>query len=186
MSFWVGARKSQGGFTLVELVVYIVVCSLAMTGVLALYQNAAAKSANALAAQRSLEAARALMEEIEALPLSECERPEALGACAGADSLEPRAGRERGSERSPFATAADYNGYWASPPRDLSGAPFPGLEGYRIEARLTPMAVGLAPASDAARIDVIVTGPSGRQTLTGYRLRRAPPKIKAALTQEAP
>lgn len=166
-------RRRPSGFTLIELVVYIVVCSMAMTGVLALFQAASAKSADAIAAERSIEAARSLLEEIEALPLTECERAGAPEGCSAPPPWSPAPGRERGSKTAPFATVADYSGYAASAPSALGGEPYPGLDGRGVRVRVTPTAAGLAPASDAAKIEVIISGPAGSYTLTGYRLRRS-------------
>lgn len=159
--------KARRGFTLIELLIYIVVCSIAMTGILALYQNTAAKSSNALLGQRALEAARAELERMEALP---AQRAMETAGAQSADSLSDWAG---GAARA------------ASPPKDALGRPFPGLEGHRLETLVRP-APELAPAGEAFRIDVSVIGPEGRQTLTGYAFRRGAPKLGQALARGAP
>lgn len=174
-------ERLQKGFTLIELIVYIVVSAAALSGVLLVFQQATAKSSEAIVAKQALESAQALLEEIELMPYTWCDptdpgAPNASSAagCSTPQGLSPAPGKSRGSASSPFENVGDYGGYSASPPVDISGAALPGLANYRISVSLSNVAAGPAPSSDAIRVDVTVTGPSGAQTLTGYRLRHSP------------
>lgn len=173
--------KANGGFTFVELVIFIVVSSIALVGVLSMYQQATARSSDAIASRQSAEAAYALLEEIEAMPFTYCDPSDpAAGAaaspadCSMPQGLSPGAGKSRGSLTAPFNNVGDYGGYSQTGITDINGNPAPGLGAYSIAVSLSQPALPGVSADAAVRIDILVTGPYGSQTITGYRLRHSP------------
>lgn len=169
------------GFTLVELVVFIVVSAIALVGVFAMYGVAMAKSADAIVARQAQEAAYSLLEEIQAMPFTYCDAsdPSAAAAtsvaeCATPQGLAPASGKSRGSLTAPYSNVGDYGGYSQIGIADINGNPVAGLGGYKFSVALSQAAVSGIASGDAVRIDVTVTGPSGPQTVTGYRMRHSP------------
>lgn len=174
-------RRSFQGFTLIEMTIFIVVVSIALTGVLALYQQASARSGDAIVAKQALEAGYALLEEIQSMPFTYCDvsdpaAAEAVSsaACSVPQGLSPRAGKARGSLTAPFDNVGDYGGYSQTGVTDINGLAAPGLEAYSISVALTQPALSGVPAQSVIRIDVTVAGPYGQQLMTGYRIRHSP------------
>lgn len=173
--------RRPGGFTLIEVVIFLVVSSIALVGVLALYQQAVARSADAIVSKQASTAAYALLEEIQAMPFTYCDinDPAASTAtssagCSIAQGLIPAAGKARGSLSAPFSNVGDYGGYAESGIADINGNAAPGLSKYRMSVALSNVAVGAAAPADAIRIDITIEGPSGPQVVSGYRIRHSP------------
>lgn len=171
----------QAGFTFVEMVVFIVVSSTALVGVLALYQQATARSAETIVSRQAMEAAYGLLEEIQAMPYTYCEVSDPVAAtatssagCSKPQGLTPSAGKSRGSLTAPFNNVGDYGGYSRTGIADINGNATPGLASYTISVALSQPALAGVAVGDLIRIDVTVGGPSGAQTVTGYRLRHSP------------
>lgn len=173
--------RRQKGFTLVELVVFLVVSSIALVGVLILYQQATARAADGIVSRQALEAAYELLEEIQAMPFTFCQPSDPAAAtaassagCASPQGLTPAPGLARGSLTAPFANVGDYGGYSRVGIVDINGNPAPNLSTRSIAVALSQPTVAGVPAGGAIRIDITVTGPYGAQTVTGYRLRHSP------------
>jgi MSHA pilin protein MshD len=174
-------KLSSGGFTLIEVVVFIVVSSIALVGVLSLYQQAVARSADAIVSRQALEAAYALLEEVQAMPFTYCDLSDpavatatSAAGCSTPQGLSPIAGKSRGSLSSPFNNVGDYGGYSETGITDINGIAAPGLASYRMAVALSNTSVTGISASDAIRIDITVMGPSGSQVVSGYRIRHSP------------
>lgn len=178
----------QGGLTLIELVMFIMIVSIALAGVLAVMNMTTTHGADPMIRKQELATAASLLEEIESKPFTYCDPddPNAATATSSAgctipEVMGPEPGEQRCSSTQPFDNVNDYAGYtMASPPGILSAldcaTPEPGLQGYSAAVAETAdgTTVGV-PNDDALRIDVTVTGPDGTAvTLTGYRFRYAP------------
>lgn len=173
-------HQSAGGFTLIELVIYIVISSIALVGVLSLFQQAGARTAEAMERRKAQEIAAMLLEEIQLMPFTFCEPsdPNARTAnaeadCSIAQGLAPTPGQTRGGSV-PYNHVGDYNGYTVSPPMDSQGNTIPGLSGYQLSVAVVGSAQGGLSASDLVRITVTLTGPYGSESLVGYRARHSP------------
>ena len=169
------------GFTFIELVIFMLVSSIALVGVLMLYQVSAAKTGDLVVNKQSQEAALALLEEIESMPFTYCDLSDPLvgtatssAGCSIPQGLTPATGKSRGSLTNPFNNVGDYGGYNQTGITDINGTPVPGLSGYRSSVVLSQAAIGSIPAQDVIKIDVTITGPSGQITLTGYKFRHSP------------
>jgi MSHA pilin protein MshD len=135
------------GATLVELIIAIVVISIAVTAVLGLLSSIAVRSAGAMATTQAASIASAYLEE-------------ALSK-AYQDTNGPEAGRQN------FDDVMDYN-FTDVGARDATGAAIPGLGQYTVQISATPAALGAV--ANAIRVDVAVTTPTGTVTrLSGFR-----------------
>ena len=157
--------RRQRGLNLIELVIAIVVISIATTGVLLVYATAVRYSADPMIQQQALAAAEAYLDEILARPACEPAAP-SCGAETG--------GAEAGETRSTYDDVQDYAGLSNSPPLDQNGNADwdgngqPDLPGYTIDVSVAPnQAVN---GVLMARVDVRVrNGNVVDFTLTGYR-----------------
>jgi MSHA pilin protein MshD len=181
------ARPHAGarGFTLVELLIFIVVIAAAIAGVLRVFTEATSRSADPAVRRQALAIAESLLEEVQLMPFTFCDSEDANvetagagSACAGgADGNGPEAGETRFTTP-PFDHVNDYHGYtMGSGIVDITNAAVAGLAGYAASVSVAPAALGsiTAASGDALRITVTVTGPGNTSlTLDGYRSRHAP------------
>jgi MSHA pilin protein MshD len=196
-------RRTQSGISFIELVMFIVIVSVGVAGILSVMTITTRSSADPLVRKQAIAVAESLLEEIELRPFTICDPtdPKAIdfsvttaAGCTTPENLGPEAGETRYLAATPFNNVNDYgaaasgapNVLMPSPPGilDVTGNPIAGLSAYSASVTITqqPMpAVGAAPAINAdasLRIDVRVQGPGGIDiTLTGYRLRYAPNAI---------
>lgn len=193
----------QTGVTLVELIVFIVIISVALVGVLKVLTITNKSSVDPLLSKQALAIAESLLVEIEQQPFTYCDPSDtnastatSTSGCAGTSqdngggALGPIPNtNNRYSNSSPFNNVADYNGF-TMPDANCAGICNPGgngtgtvidsnLQGYSASVAVTR--VGGTPAfstfsADAVlKILVTVTGPGNTSVkLTGYKVRYAP------------
>lgn len=148
----------QRGVTLVELVIAIVVISVAVAGLMRAYSGMMTRSADPLVYQQSLAVAEAMLEEITAKAFLD---PDTGTLCPG-----PEAGG-----RSDYDNVCDYNGFSMASITDLAGNPL-NLSGYSVSVTVASAGGDMdLAANDGLRIDVTVSGPLNDVELTGYRAR---------------
>lgn len=180
------AGYAQRGMTLIELVVFIVVISIGLAGVLAALNMTTRNSVNPMIYKQQVAIAESLLEEIESKPFTFCDPDDpavttatSTAACTTIQTLGPTSGESRYSQTVPFDNVGDYNGFSMAgihSPTDMSNA-IAGLGNYSASVKVSQagQALGLADDSAALRIDVTVTAPTQDSlTLTGYRYRYAP------------
>lgn len=158
------ALRDQRGVNLIELLVAIVVISIASAGVLLVYAQVVRFSADPMLQQQALAVAEGYLDEILARPVAEPSGP----------ALET-GGPEAGETRPTYDDVQDYAGLSESPPRDSTGTSVdldldgrPDLEGYAVDVTIIPNdALG---GVVMARVDVRVRYAAIVDfTLTGYR-----------------
>lgn len=166
-------RYDQFGFTIIELIIFIVVVSVGLTGILAVLNITAQHSSDPLYPKQALAIAEALMEEVQTKDFA----VPAVGHTA--PSTPPTVG-----ERQNFDNVADFNNYGASSLAptvlragiyDITGTAIAALANYRVLVTVAqPLAAPGINAADIANVWVItvqVTDPGGTvYTFTGYRL----------------
>lgn len=177
-------RKSQTGISLVELIMFIVIVSLGIVGILSVMNVTVKASADPMLRKQAMAIAESLLEEIELQPFTYCfpTDPNAttaanVAACSVGNSEDALPGAARVSNAFGAArtadNVADYNKLSLPVIYDINGADV-GTAGYSAVVNITQDAA-LAPNNDALRIDVTVTDPGANTyTLTGYRFRYAP------------
>jgi MSHA pilin protein MshD len=196
-------NKSQLGLSLVEQIVFIVIVSVAVAGVLGVFAMTSRGSADPMVQKQALSIAEAFMEEVQLQPFTYCDPDDANGAAATRAALDSGVtlpavgcaatievlgvdgGENRYSATTPFDNVNDYNGYDSSveaPPgiKNIAQQPIAGLEPYRVVVNVAGQALGGIGDDVDGRprsllITVTVTGPGNTTVvLHGYRARYAP------------
>jgi MSHA pilin protein MshD len=193
----------QRGITLIELLVFIIIVSVAIVGVLSVLNLTVRHSADPLVRKQVLALAESILSEIEQQPFTYCDPNDANAATAattagctgGAANSQDKGGgafsgptpntESRYSPTNPFDNVSDYGGF-AMPGGGCTGiclpgdpTPLVGLTGYTVAVTITRVG-GTAqfptlPLAAALQINVTVTGPGNTTiTLTGFRTRYAP------------
>lgn len=145
-------RPRQRGFTLLELIFFIVVVGVGLVGILAVSDRVVRSSADPMLTKQAVALAESLMEEI-----------------LQKDFANP-AGGYAGTSRVLFDDVADYNGYTtATGMVDAQGNAIPALAGYNVSPAVAVVAVANWNGIPALRVTVSITGPGGTVTLVGYR-----------------
>ena len=155
--------RAQHGTTLIELVVSLLVISIAITGTLVAISRATLHSADPVIEYQSSAIAHAYLEEI----LLKAYYDPDLGAGGGA-CPPPEATRDL------FDNVCDYAGIDDMGAEDQDATPVPGLGAYRVRVSVDTASTlnDLAGSADVLRVDVRVThAPLVDLSLTGYRAR---------------
>lgn len=138
-------RNTQRGVTLIELVVSIVILSVATAGIMMVITQTTLSSADPMIREQATAIAQSYMEEILTQPLSN----------PGGSEVN---GPEAGEVRATYDDVWDYNGLNNNAGAlDQNGAAVSGLSGYNIAVRVTNATLGPGAGSPAARIVVTVT-----------------------------
>jgi len=179
---------SERGLSLIELLVFIVVVGVAVTGVLSVYSLNARTSADPMVRKQAVAIAESLLEEVLAKPYTYCDPDDAnaesatesaisaAGCATTPEAIGSEAGETRYSSLTPFDNVNDYHGFSMTGISDLTGAAVAGLNGYTatIQVQLAGAFNGI-PAGETLLVTVTVTGPGNHNaSLSGYRTRYAP------------
>lgn len=148
--------SNNHGVTLIELIVAMVVISVALTGVLLVINYTTSHSADPVLRHQAIAIAEAYMEEIT---LKDFTDP------------DPDPADDGESDRILFDDVDDYHGLADPRAADQTGAAIAGLANYSVNVSVVPESYGPGGAPvNGLRIDVTVTDPAGESlTLTGYR-----------------
>jgi len=137
------------GFTLVELVIAMVVISIALSGVLMVMNYTTAHSADPMIQHQAVAIAEAYLEEILLKPYADPDGVDGEGSRALFDDVD------------------DYDGLSDAGARDQSGAAIAGLGTYTVNVSVQPATVN-GVAMLRAQVSVGMPG-GGTMVLTGYR-----------------
>ncbi|MFJ7566550.1 type II secretion system protein [Herminiimonas sp. NPDC097707] len=175
------SRTARSGFTLVELVMFIVIVSIAVIGVLMVMNMTTKNSADPQLRKQALSIAEALLEEVSLARFTFCDPadPNAETAdnateCATTpEGVGPEAGNTR-----PFDNVNDYvSAYGVAQAiviSDVNGAAIPNLNVYASTITITPQAFNGISATDSLLITINVNYGADTVRLDGYRTRYAP------------
>lgn len=186
---------NQRGVSLIELIMFIVIVSTALAGILSVMNITTRGSADPLVHKQALAIAESLLEEVELMPFTFCD-PDDLNAASavlaavgagGCNSTVEALGPEaafteqvaaevRGGLATPFDNVNDYNGFAmaAGATLDITGANT-GVAGYAAAVVVAPVALAGVAAGNALQITVTVTGPDAVPVVVeGIRTRYAP------------
>ncbi len=187
-------RVLQRGISLIELIMFIVIISVALAGIMLTMNVTTKSSADPLVHKQALAIAASLLEEVELMPFTICDpndlnaasavtAADCTGGAGGANDegrlpLGPEAGETRYSTTTPFDNVSDYNGFnmAAGAILDITGANV-GVNGFTaaVAVAVAQQAVGTIPASESSLITVTVTGPDAVAVVVdGIRTRYAP------------
>ncbi|MFA7399281.1 MAG: prepilin-type N-terminal cleavage/methylation domain-containing protein, partial [Sideroxydans sp.] len=170
--------SKQRGISLIELIIFIVIISVALTGILLVMNTVTRHSADPLIHKQALAIAESLLEEVELMPFSYCDPDDASAVvatspadCTGGaggpndeDILGPETAASVGGAEGRYAApqfdnVGDYHGFSmvAGSVVDITGGAAVG--GYSASISVAQTALGTVPAGDSLRITVTVTGP---------------------------
>ena len=179
-------RRVHSGASLIELIVFIVVVSVAVAGVLSVMSLTVVTSADPMQRKQALSIAESLLEEIALLPLTYCDPSDANAATATqaqlgpngcattVQDLGPTPGQTRYAEPR-FNNVGDYQGFSMGSIRDQQNNPISALSNYSASVNIVPDGLAFAlPASAVLRIDVRVSAGPSAILMSGYRFRYAP------------
>lgn len=149
-----------------ELVITIVIISVAIAGVVGAFSLIAGRSADPLNETRAIKLAQLYMDEILARKYDEQTPQGGVPKYSGACTIGP----EGSESRSTFDDVDDYDGLTGAP-SSATGASLNGYQGFAISIRVScaGVEVGLA-SSDAKRIDLQIDAPGGHSfAFSAYR-----------------
>ena len=190
----------ERGLSLIELLVFIVVVGVAVTGVVSVFSLNARSSADPMVRKQAVAIAESLLEEVLSKPYTYCDPDDANAETATSSAIAPEGcattpegmGAEgvedRYSNLTPFDNVNDYNGFsMLAGINGLTGAAVAGLGVYTASVQVQPVAnfngivpdVLIVPAvpgdNETLLVIVTVTGPGNHTvSLSGYRTRYAP------------
>ena len=157
----------QRGATLIELVMTIVIISIAVVGVVGAFSALTSHNADPLYQSRSVTLAQLYLDEILAQKYDNATPNGGIPAYTGSCHTGP----EAGETRSTYNDVDDYNGLDDKPPRTSQGALGPEYNGYevKVSVQCAGAEVGL-PNANAKRIQVTIIPPDGsRMVFSAYR-----------------
>lgn len=158
-------RGRSRGFTLIELIVFIVVVGAGLAGILSVMNNVVASSADPMVRKQAAALADSILEEILLQPFCD---PDAVNAAAvppvcGANGVE--------ANRTLFDDVDDYNGI--DEVISVAGPLFVGLpaalNGYRVQVDVAPAALGGIAAANSKNITVTVSRGAEVVVMNGHR-----------------
>lgn len=178
-------KTKQGGISLVELIMFIVIVSLGIVGILSVMNVTTKASADPMLRKQAVAIAESLLEEIELQAFTFCDPDDAnaltatvAGLVAGgcATLVQGLGVVDESRYADPrFDNVGDYHGFSMTGIRDIQNTLVAGLGGFTATVNMVQdgATFGVA-AAEVLRIDVkVVSGPTDI-TLTGYRFRYAP------------
>lgn len=192
-------QSSERGISLIELIMFIVIISVALAGILTVMNKVTGHSADTLIRKQALAIAESLLEEVELMPFTYCDPDDptattATSATVGAGACTARAEglgldvpfapyqntiETRYDPATPFDNVNDYNNFTmtaAGGIQDITGSTV--LTGYDAVVTMTQPGLGGIAGAEMLLINVTVTGPDNEPvTLEGYRTRHSPNSV---------
>ena len=138
--------RQHRGFTLIEVIIFIVVVGAGLAGILAVSTNAVKGSADPMVRKQAMALADSILEEILQ---KEYEDPDGISG---------------ETTRATMDDVADYNGATKTLFTDWPAS----LGGYDVAISVTAMTLG---GVDGQRVVVTVTGGNNTIAMTGYRTK---------------
>jgi MSHA pilin protein MshD len=168
-------RFAQAGISLIELIMFMVIISVGLAGILSVMTITTRASADPMLRKQAIAIAESLLEEIQLQPFTFCDTddPQAATAiaavvgvpgagCTAANTIEgfgAGALESRGSTTAPYDNVYDYSGAASGTPTNLLPSPpgivgldnvaIAGLNDYSATVTITQEAVGPVPVVPA-------------------------------------
>jgi len=175
----------QRGITLIEQVMFIVIVSVGVIGLVSVMNPSIRASADPMLTKQLVAIAESLLHEVMHQPFTWCD-PDDLAATTAqsyADCANPQnvvgptpvvETRYAGGAGTAFDNVRDYGGFSMANVDDPSASN--AMAGYTANIAIAQAGTALGLADDSAALTVTVTVTRGTETfsLTGYRFRYAP------------
>jgi MSHA pilin protein MshD len=184
----------QRGVTLVELIVFIVIVSVGIVGLLSTMNSTIRNSADPMVRKQMVAIAESLLNEVEQQAFTYCDPDDVnfpaatstagcTGGAAGSQDkgglalttptpvAETRYGVAAGTQ---FDNVADYGGFTRTPIDDVASGN--AMAGYTASVAIARAGATFALANDAVLLITVTVQRAGADdfTLSGYRFRYAP------------
>ncbi|MBY0437204.1 MAG: prepilin-type N-terminal cleavage/methylation domain-containing protein [Burkholderiales bacterium] len=180
-----GDRRRVRGASLIEVIVFIVIVSVAAGAVLGSLQWSVRASPDPMIRKQLLAIAESMLEEVLLQPHTWCDPTDVNLATATSDrdcaslpeALGPEPDEDRYGTRMPFNNVNDYHDFRMAGIRNVRNEAVPGLEAYAVVVQVSDarLAAASGDSAEALRVLVTVTGPASSElVLEGYRTRHAP------------
>jgi MSHA pilin protein MshD len=165
-------RSRARGTTLVEVIIFMLIVSIAVVSVVSTLSQVVRWSADPLVQRQTAAIAESLIEEIDSQPYAQKDPYNPTGPD---DAIGPEPGETRTGSPLPFDNPNDYAGYSETGIVAPDGSAVAGLGTYSANVVASQQSMGNVPAADGLLVDVTATGPDGQPvTLTTFRARYAP------------
>jgi len=158
-------QYGQKGFTLVELIITLMLISIAVLGISYALGFGLRHQSDAIWQIKSVALAESYLEEILARRFDENSPSGGVPPCSPATTACSTVFDDSES-RADFDDVDDYNGLDDSPPKDAQGNVRSGYDGYRVQATVRyadaaeVTAFGLDDVTDAKLITITVSSPT--------------------------
>lgn len=187
MFFDMKDKVRQDGFSLIELIIFIVVVSIGITGILSVFRVAVRHSADPVVRKQAQSIAASLLAEITSHPFTYCDPSDTNATVANnsgeCETTPEQMGPEPGQTRflqPQFNNVNDYHGYTMNPVVNVNNNPVNALQDYRASVSISDVGTtlfGFADPTAVLQVTVTVSGPGITLTETAYRFRFAPNAI---------
>lgn len=148
--------SKQRGVSLIELIMFIVIISVAVSGILLVMNNVTGHSADTLVRKQALAIAESLLEEVELQDFM---------SQSGTPATVTQANRA-----TDYHIVKNYNGFAMTGIASINGGAVAGLANYNASVAVADSALGSILAGSAVLITVTVTDPQSNQIkISGYR-----------------
>ena len=154
-------RAAQGGFTLIELIFFIVVVSAGLAGILSVMNTTVQFSAEPMARKQAMVLAESILEEVVQKDYADTDLLDLD------PDLDPKAVHVKDTLRANMDDVDDYHGTTESIFTDWPAS----LTGYKVNIGVveTQWSVTSSPKVPVKKITVTVTGGGHTISLSGYR-----------------
>ncbi len=159
--------RTHNGFTLVELIIYIVILAIGSVSILTAIQTWDSKSSDHLIQKQAINIAESIMDEVNAMPFTLCDPQDfnVLTALTYSDCTIPQSGlgpapstESRGDALDPYDNLFDYHNWSMTGISYIDNTSIPELANYNSNVFLTPVTIS---GNAGYLIRVTVTPPTG-------------------------
>jgi MSHA pilin protein MshD len=158
----------QGGLTLIELLMFIIVVSVALAGVLTIFNVVTRGSADPMLRKQALSVAEAMLDEILGKDFqNDPADPGNVSATLGCTpATTPPCRQNTPADRPNYNDVDDFNGWSQTGVHQPDGTPAPVLGSYTVSVAVAPLNLsGVA----GKQVTVTVGGGGENIVLTGFR-----------------
>ena len=175
MSPWAAVRR-QGGLTLIELIIFMVIVSVALVGVLSVLNVTVKSSADPVIRKQALALAEAMLDEILGKDYQNVPRDEQNGVVGGNNAQTPTQGctpttmplcrTNTLGDRQNYNDVDDYDGWNQTGVSRLDGTPVPILANYSVRVAVV---AGSGDWAGGKMVTVTVGGGTEQIVLSSFR-----------------
>ena len=162
------AQAKQKGMTLVEMVISIVLISIAMTAMLTAFSTSMGRSADPLWKNKSLKLGQAYLDEILS---KKYDANTPLGGIPAATSISCNVAGPGGGGRETYDDVDDYNGLSDKPPKLVTNSSMTGYDDYTVEVSVVCAGTDVGVSNDNAKLITVTVVPPNNSSMpfSAYR-----------------